>query len=102
MNNIKIVKHETMTIYLDAVLKNKECPSPSKDNYNWAYFEPINSNEYDLQFFINEYFLNNAIWAAFYADMLNFTAPIPTDIVTTTTINAALFGELKEHGFADD
>jgi hypothetical protein len=57
-------------------------------------------DSYDLSVFINEYFLNNAFWAAFYANQLNFTAPIPTKYITTTTLKLGL--PLSSHGFHDN
>jgi hypothetical protein len=47
----------------------------------------------------NEYFVNNAIWAAFYGakDFLAFEGiGIPVD---TTVINLGLGGDLHDHGF---
>jgi len=95
-----------LTASFDSVIKNRDCPpNPAgPDNFNWATFEPMPDNDFEIQFFTNEYFVNNAFWAIFYADMLNFTAPIPdtgTISLTTTDINFGLFGALKKHGFDD-
>jgi hypothetical protein len=59
-----------MEVTFDAVIKNEDCPAStsSADNFNWATFEPMSSQGYDIQFFTNEYFINNAFWALFYAD----------------------------------
>ena len=48
---------------------------------------------------MNEYFVNNALWALFYDDKLNITTDIPID---TSTIDFALGGALHQHGFANN
>lgn len=55
----------------------------------------------DVQLMVNEYFVNNALWAVFYAgDVLNISRlDFP---LTTTVINIGLLGDLAKHGFEND
>ena len=108
-DSIKVQEKEFLEVSFDAVVKNSGCPPPndSSFNFNWATFENSANHykDYQIQFFTNEYFINNGFWAAFYADMLNMTAPIPTTgtlKITTSTINLVLFGAMNRAGYADD
>ena len=78
-------------------------PSPSMTNgsynFNWARFERYPMDDGTIQVMFNEYFVNHAIWAAFYGadDFLAFrNLSIPLD---TTIINLGLGGDLASHGF---
>ena len=52
---------------------NPDCIPPKNAtqgnlNFNWGFFEHEQSEGEDIRFFVNEFFINNAIWAAFYGD----------------------------------
>jgi len=92
---LKIKKDEYIILPFDLSIQNSKFPYRKN---NTAVFGDFVQNDYQIQSFMSDYFIESGVWAFYYAGLLN-VPPISVPL-STTEIDIALLGKLTRNGFA--